>query len=439
MTDFYFVIDEFRNILSIIAIELVLTLPFMERRRHYLVRLICGITVCLALSSLYVQLHRFIVSSSSLLLITVLSILWYTLILLLTGGLMLLCNKTNLTELVWILITAYAAQHVIYVIVNELICFGIFSNTLNNWIMLLLYVAVAAIIYFIIYKVFVPNMRNRRHLYIQHSMRNCAVLCIFLIVFLCSTFINQASARQDYTKLNYLAAASDFINCALVIVVQYVSLRNSRTKTEKDTLQTLLDNEKKQYDTFKNAVDYVNIKCHDLKHEIAVMQREGNINSARLEEMTKNIAVYESFARTGNETLDILLTDRNLICARKGITLSYMADASGLSVMEATDVYALFGNMLDNAIEYVDGLEDEEKKFIRLFVKNQGNLRVIHQENYFEGNLTFADGLPQTTKEDKNYHGFGTKSMRMIAEKYGGELLMHTDSNLFTVDIVITV
>lgn len=437
MSDFYFVVDEFRNILSIIAIELMLTLPFMEKRKHFALRLACGIAGCLAVASLYVLLHRFIVSSSSITLITLISILWYSVILFITGALLVLCLKINLTELVWMMIAAYAAQHLIYVIVNELICFGLLSNKLNNWLVLLLYVAVAAVIYFLVFKLFVPNLRHRKHFYIQNSVRNFAVLGIFLIIFLCSTFINQASARQDYTKLNYLAVASDFINCVFVIVVQYVSLRNLRIKTEKETLETLLENEKKQYDTFKNAVDYVNIKCHDLKHEIAAMSNEGKLNTARLDDITKNIAVYESFAKTGNETLDILLTDKNLICANQGISLSYMTDASGLSDMDATDIFALFGNMLDNAIEYVSKLSDKDKKFIRLFIKNQGNLIVIHQENYFEDKITFADGLPQTTKGDKNYHGFGTKSMRRIAEKYGGELVIDIGDNLFKVDIVV--
>ena len=61
----------------------------------------------------------------------------------------------------------------------------------------------------------------------------------------------------------------------------------------------------------------------------------------------------------------------------------------------------------------------------------------IHVENCFEGSLSFEDGLPQTSKEDKSYHGFGMKSMQTIAEKYGGFLTASTKSGVFNLDIVI--
>lgn len=436
MSSFDLILDEFRNIIAIIAVELVLIMPFMEKRNRFALRLIVGIVVCLAFSNLYIYVHDFLVASQNTAAQISISIVWYTAILLLTGGLMATCFKMNITEVVWLLLTAYAAQHTVYVLVNELICYGLFENKLNQWLVLLIYAVMAAVVCFIVYRMFVPSLKARKHLYIQHSLQNCLAMCVFLAVFLISAFVNQANARQDYTKINYLSVASDFINCILVIVVQYISMRTSRIRDEKETLRVLLENEKEQYDRFKNTVDYINLKCHDLKHEIAAMQREGNLNLTRLHEATQNIAVYEAFAKTGNETLDILLTDKNLICIGKGITLSYMADASGLSNMDATDIYVLFGNLLDNAIEYVSGL-DEDKRFIRLFIRTRGHMKFIHQENYFEGDLTLSSGLPQTTKPDKIYHGFGTKSMRRIAEKYGGDMQITTEDNLFKIDIII--
>lgn len=45
------------------------------------------------------------------------------------------------------------------------------------------------------------------------------------------------------------------------------------------------------------------------------------------------------------------------------------------------------------------------------------------------------DGLPQTTKDDKLYHGYGIKSMRATARKYGGDLRVSVDDGMFKVDI----
>lgn len=45
-------------------------------------------------------------------------------------------------------------------------------------------------------------------------------------------------------------------------------------------------------------------------------------------------------------------------------------------------------------------------------------------------------GLPLTTKEDKNFHGFGVRSIWYIVEKYKGDLLMRTSQERFLVDIL---
>jgi hypothetical protein len=60
-------------------------------------------------------------------------------------------------------------------------------------------------------------------------------------------------------------------------------------------------------------------------------------------------------------------------------------------------------------------------------------------ENCFNGKLRFQNELPQTIKEDTACHGFGMRSMRLIAEKYGGYLAVGAEDNVFRLDIVIPI
>ena len=46
------------------------------------------------------------------------------------------------------------------------------------------------------------------------------------------------------------------------------------------------------------------------------------------------------------------------------------------------------------------------------------------------------NGLPVTTKEDKSVHGYGMLSMKMLAEKYGGELFVSVEGDMFDLDII---
>ena len=60
----------------------------------------------------------------------------------------------------------------------------------------------------------------------------------------------------------------------------------------------------------------------------------------------------------------------------------------------------------------------------------------IHIANPCRTELIFTDGLPVTTKEDINYLGFGMRSMRYVAEQYGGALTASWDDGIYSLDIV---
>ena len=61
----------------------------------------------------------------------------------------------------------------------------------------------------------------------------------------------------------------------------------------------------------------------------------------------------------------------------------------------------------------------------------------IHEENYFVGELDLSDGLPRTTKDDKDNHGFGMLSIRSLAEHHGGALTVRTEGELFLLDVLL--
>ena len=104
--------------------------------------------------------------------------------------------------------------------------------------------------------------------------------------------------------------------------------------------------------------------------------------------------------------------------------------------MAPADIYALFGNALDNAIEAVRGAK---RRSISLVVRRAMGVVSVSVENYYapDAQPSFEDGLPQTTKADKANHGFGMRSMRAIAERYGGTLVARAEDGVFHLDIML--
>ena len=96
------------------------------------------------------------------------------------------------------------------------------------------------------------------------------------------------------------------------------------------------------------------------------------------------------------------------------------------------------GNALDNAIEATVNVKDEDRRIVGFKIHAVGGLVAINVQNSFDGSVEFgADGLPLTTKEDKNYHGFGLKSMKYIVEKYGGDMFVEAKDGLFKLNILL--
>lgn len=162
------------------------------------------------------------------------------------------------------------------------------------------------------------------------------------------------------------------------------------------------------------------------------------IGYGQLEEIRKAVDIYDGLAKTGCQPLDIILSEKNLLCEKYQIKFSYMIDGEKLTGIKSGDIAAIFGNALDNAIECAAELP-VEKRIISLIGYARQDVMGIHIENYCEDELEFRNGLPVSTKGDDNYHGFGMKSIQYVVEKYGGNLVANLEEKIFSVDIIFPV
>ena len=64
---------------------------------------------------------------------------------------------------------------------------------------------------------------------------------------------------------------------------------------------------------------------------------------------------------------------------------------------------------------------------------------LIEEENFYDGDLRYDDGLPVTTKGDTAYHGFGMQSIRLLTDRYGGDLNLESSGGIFRLSILIPV
>ncbi len=258
------------------------------------------------------------------------------------------------------------------------------------------------------------------------------ILIVFSIVL---NMLYDYSGVSEFSKReinNYILFHSALIAADLILVLYQFSCYRYSSQEKDDIIMNKVHSlEKRQMKETKALMDAISIKSHDLKHQL---MNDSVINEYKQEAM-EQIALYDSFANTGNESLDVVLTQKKLYCQENGIDLHFLADGSKLDFLKPADLYSLLGNLLDNAIEAVKKLEPN-KRSILLKISQKDNKIVIHIENEHEGTIKFVNGIPETTKKDKNSHGYGVRSIRNVVEKYGGIMSVNDGDSVYSTDIV---
>jgi hypothetical protein len=272
-----------------------------------------------------------------------------------------------------------------------------------------------------------------------------SVIAISLGTFLVSN-ISFVTANTPFSsrlvpELFYIRTLVDF--SGLIILYTYQEQRKEmRLQYELKAMQDVLHRQFEQYQHSKESMELINRKYHDLKYQIAVIRTEQDPakRAAYLDEMDNEIKMRETQNKTGNQVLDTVLMTKNSICAKNDISLTCVADGALLAFMEVMDICSIFGNALGNAIESVLKIDDHEKRLIHIALYSQNNFIIIRFENYFENEVAALEGgLPTTTKSGKSYHGFGLKSIRYMAEKYGGSMTINTEDGWFILRILLPV
>nr|WP_286163354.1 GHKL domain-containing protein [Olsenella sp. SW781] len=103
--------------------------------------------------------------------------------------------------------------------------------------------------------------------------------------------------------------------------------------------------------------------------------------------------------------------------------------------MSSSELYALFGNALDNALAAA-GKCVEGGRFVSVTLRQVGQMAVAHVENGYVGEVEFEDGLPQTS-EDGGLHGYGMRSIAATVERYDGTLSCAAVDGVFHLDVMI--
>lgn len=336
---------------------------------------------------------------------------------------------------VWALLT----QQIIYELWVVFSSFAIENNILRTDFRIITGILFYAVIYTIFEFTIIRWLPEKGQYNIGPKQLISGIM--FLIVFELLLSLLYSGSTLVFSNRGWAVIMLVQFQCITMLYLQNELFKKSAMRNELLTLNMLWHQQKQQYSLAKENIILINRKCHDLKHQIRAIRDMASQEDREkyLDEIEDSIRIYEAIVRTGNELLDTILTEKSLYCKEKQIYIHCVADGSLLNFMNSVDLYTIFGNAIDNAIEGVEKFRDIDRRQIDVLIYKQKEFLVINIINPIADNPDFEDGLPVTTKGDKGYHGFGLKSIRHIVHKYDGFLSVGIEDGCFSLKILLSV
>lgn len=285
------------------------------------------------------------------------------------------------------------------------------------------------VVYAVCYLMFVRRFPENGDL----KLGNWKVLFLTLVTLL-TVFVRSVSLPTDISLLDRLFS---ILSVIMVLVLIYQCMYADEMRREKEIIESLLAREESRHQLLGKTIDSINMKCHDLRYHIDTYRRAQQLDehAAFFDEVEQEIQRYEYTFHTGNAALDSVLSEKSLYCSANHILLTTMLDVSLLAPIEKSDIYSIFGNALDNAIQAVMA-EAPENRSVNIRVSDVVGMTQIVFENFCSKPPEMHEGLPKTEK-DTQYHGFGLRSIRYIIEKYDGHMSIDTKDQMFTLSLLL--
>lgn len=341
--------------------------------------------------------------------------------------------RCSAVRIIFISLCMYCLQHLASCLSYGIVFFAMYLARdwrLYDWyylIMLCTFAVTLAAAYFLVV---------RRVAHKDFAFNNVYVVfvsCVFILLAALFTY----SVRNDISwSLSGLAALMGIavMYSLMTLMLVFANIKSVSLKQENIILTQLLNKDRQRYEQNKLSNEKIQIKYHDLKK----LQREGMVNYPELAEVEADKEILFSTYFTGNNALDVVLSEQALMCERLGIRFICTADGSAVDFMKPHHIYSFMINALENCIESVKKRQDHRE--VHVFIFRRGDMCIIKTSNYTDAEkIPMSGGVPATTKANKEEHGFGVKSMQNVVRTYGGNLRFFIKDHNFTVVAAIPV
>ena len=211
--------------------------------------------------------------------------------------------------------------------------------------------------------------------------------------------------------------------------------RSLKFEIQKQNYEQQISSQSKHVDEILVMQKQIKKFRHDSSHHFTALKGffANNQNQDGLTYIEKINSDLENteIVDTGNTAFDAIISTKKALAESKNIEFTIQIQIPEKLKVDAVDLCVIFGNSLDNAIEACEKLENQ-----RMI-----NVSAIYDDCQLICKITNTAALSttdlQTTKTDKENHGFGLDNIKQALSKYNHVLKIDQTDNEFVLSFII--
>lgn len=324
-------------------------------------------------------------------------------------------------------------------------------ETLNNTIILLM-AFVSGIVYALILGMYLILI-NRKYVRKEYQLQirenvflilpSIAAICISVTLKMMIITVENGTTTLIYDTVPATLIWIPVICILLLgtVIANVILFQNVVQYHEENRKRSLLENQIQQIQKEVREIQDVYTDMRGLRHDLkghinnitAYVKKYNNAEDNKLNtyiiNMEKTVSKLDFGYQSGNPITDIIVHQKKQEADKAGIEFSVDFTFPDELKIDVYDIGVILNNALENAIEACSCVKTD--RFISLNSYTKGNLFFMEVENSFVKDVVInrENGLPESSKANRNFHGLGIYNIQRCARKYNGDIDIVIDSS----------
>lgn len=232
-----------------------------------------------------------------------------------------------------------------------------------------------------------------------------------------------------YTQWHYpLPASLQFVcgGAALLMLIADVavffiyerSLEDAARLAELTAIQQKNKLDRQYYELMEQGNQEMKMLAHDMKNQLIALRAMDSTEAVRayIDKLYPQVDAVGAIGSSGNKMLDLIINKYQKQCQKEAVSFTFSVKTASLDYIADTDLTSLMSNLLDNAVE---AARNSNAKTVSLSVFNKNpRCDAVVIENSCDVAPHTINGIPISTKDNRQWHGYGMKSVAATSQKY---------------------